>query len=63
MAQEQQFSKYNDLEGRFTIDYPSDWYVNEEPGDDKEKVVQFDSFAGHGRKCRHNKTQCSYSDQ
>jgi hypothetical protein len=43
LTQEQQFSKYNDLDGRFTIDYPSDWYVNEEPSDDKENVVQFDS--------------------
>jgi hypothetical protein len=27
LAQEQQFAKYNDPEGRFTMDYPSDWYV------------------------------------
>jgi hypothetical protein len=43
-GQELEFSVYEDQEGRFTIDYPSDWIVNEEPsGDDKESVVQFDS--------------------
>jgi hypothetical protein len=43
LAQEQQFATYTDPEGRFTMDYPSDWYVNEQPSDDKESVVQFDS--------------------
>lgn len=41
---QEEFSVYEDQEGRFTIDYPSDWIVNEEPSrDDKESVVQFDS--------------------
>ena len=43
LAQEQQFRTYKDPEGRFTIDYPSDWYINEEPSDNKESAVQFDS--------------------
>jgi hypothetical protein len=42
-GEEQQFSSYTDVEGRFTIDYPSEWYVNEEPSDEKENAVQFDS--------------------
>ena len=40
---QQEWQMYEDLEGRFTIEFPSDWYVNEEPSDDKEGVVQFDS--------------------
>jgi PsbP len=45
LAQEQQFTKYNDPEGKFTMDYPSDWYVNEEEPvkSNKDIVVQFDS--------------------
>jgi hypothetical protein len=39
----QQFSSYADPDRRFTIDYPSEWYVNEEPSDEKESAVQFDS--------------------
>jgi hypothetical protein len=42
-SQEQQFKIYNDAEERFTIEYPSDWYVNEEPSNEKESVVQFDA--------------------
>jgi hypothetical protein len=43
-GQESELSEYDDHEGRFTIGYPSDWIVNEEPSsDDKESVVQFDS--------------------
>lgn len=41
-GEEQQFSSYTDPDGRFTIHYPSDWYVNEEPSDEKESAVQFD---------------------
>jgi hypothetical protein len=43
LAQEQQFKTYKDPESRFTIDYPSGWYINEEPSDNKESAVQFDS--------------------
>jgi hypothetical protein len=43
-AQGQQFETYNDPEGRFAIEYPSDWFVNEEPNTSmKDMVVQFDS--------------------
>jgi PsbP len=43
-GQELELSEYEDQEGRFTIDYPSDWIVNEEPSsNNKDKVVQFDS--------------------
>lgn len=43
-AQEQQFKTYNDPNQRFTIVYPSDWYLNEEPDKSTEDmVVQFDS--------------------
>lgn len=44
LAQEQQFETYNDPEGRFSIEYPSDWFVNENPMKSVEDiVVQFDS--------------------
>jgi hypothetical protein len=43
-AQGQQFETYNDPEGRFAIEYPSDWFVNEMPMKSVEDiVVQFDS--------------------
>jgi hypothetical protein len=42
-SQEQQFIIYNDAEERFTIEYPSDWYVNEEPSNREGSVVQFDA--------------------
>jgi PsbP-like protein len=32
---EQQFSSYEDPEGRFTIDYPSNWFVSNEISDEK----------------------------
>lgn len=44
IAQEQQFKIYNDPEQRFTIEYPSDWYVNEESSKSADPiVVRFDS--------------------
>jgi hypothetical protein len=43
-AQEIEFSVYEDPEGEFTIEYPLDWHVNEEPNKSVEDiVVQFDS--------------------
>jgi len=35
-------SVYEDPEGRFTIKYPFDWYVNEEPNLGEDIVVKFD---------------------